>query len=76
MSASDKQIWDRAKAEGMILITKDEDFVTLVMNEPEVQLLWIRRGNCSKKELLDWFASLFKQAKDLLLSGETLVELT
>lgn len=45
--ADDKTIWQRARDEGFLIVTKDADFsdlCTLLGFPPKV--IWIRRGNC------------------------------
>jgi len=46
--ASDGEIWDYARHEGYVLVTKDEDFhVRSVLEGQPSKILWIRSGNCS-----------------------------
>ncbi len=45
--ANDKDIWEHAQREGLLIVTKDADFSDLCMlrgSPPKV--IWIRRGNC------------------------------
>lgn len=50
--ASDRAIWDRAAAEGFVLVTKDEDFHRLsVLIGPPPKVLWIRLGNCATADV-------------------------
>jgi predicted nuclease of predicted toxin-antitoxin system len=46
--ADDRLIWEQAKANGLIIVSKDSDFYqrVLLYGHPP-QLIWIRRGNCS-----------------------------
>ena len=46
--AVDDKVWDLAKREGFVLVTKDADFHTLslVRGHPP-KVLWIRSGNCA-----------------------------
>ncbi len=44
---SDREIWEHARREGFLVVTKDADFSDLCMLlgfPPKV--IWIRRGNC------------------------------
>lgn len=46
-AADDRTIWDRAAADGFLIVTKDDDFRQrsfLVGHPPKV--LWLRLGNC------------------------------
>jgi predicted nuclease of predicted toxin-antitoxin system len=46
--ASDDVIWDYAKGDGFVLVTKDEDYhVRSLLIGPPPKILWIRSGNCS-----------------------------
>jgi len=47
-SSSDGEIWDCAKKNGYVIVTKDEDFhIRSVLEGPPPKILWIRSGNCS-----------------------------
>jgi predicted nuclease of predicted toxin-antitoxin system len=45
--ADDKDIWEHARREGFLIVTKDADFSDLCMllGFPP-KIIWIRRGNC------------------------------
>ncbi len=49
--ASDRQIWDHAREEGFVIVSKDNDFqqMSFVFGAPP-KVIWIRRGNCSVEE--------------------------
>ena len=50
--ASDRDIWEYAKRDGFLIITKDADFSDLCMFlgfPPKV--IWIRRGNCQTSDI-------------------------
>ena len=63
--ASDREICDFARQHGFAVVTKDADFedLALVLGSPP-KVVWIRRGNCSTKEL----ASLLRQQSDAILA--------
>lgn len=50
--ATDRAIWDRAKAEGFVLVTKDEDFQrpSVLLGAPP-KVIWIRLGNCTPSDV-------------------------
>lgn len=51
--AKDRVIWDRAAAEGFVLVTKDEDFHSFaVLHGPPPKVIWIRLGNCTTEDVL------------------------
>ncbi len=67
--ASDKQIWELAKAQGYSIVTFDSDFldlVTLFGHPPKIS--WLRLGNTSSSHLsqtlTDHFASIKSFLKD------------
>ncbi len=75
MDATDRAIWTRAGATSAVLITKDEDFVTLLSARPNgASVVWVRVGNTSRRALLDWFARWWPEIERILESGERLVE--
>ena len=52
----DIEIFRRAKLDGYILISKDEDFLHLVLRPgTSAGLVWVRIGNCRKQHLLEVF---------------------
>jgi len=72
----DSAIWEYAKANSFVIISKDEDFVDrwLVIDEA-VSLIWIRKGNCSTAELIAWFEPFWNEIVQRLIAGERLIEL-
>jgi len=52
--ADDQAMWEHARREGYLIVTKDADFGDLCMLfgfPPKV--IWIRRGNCKNKDIED-----------------------
>jgi predicted nuclease of predicted toxin-antitoxin system len=52
--ADDEEVWELARREGYLIVTKDADFSDLCMLfgfPPKV--IWIRRGNCKTKQIGD-----------------------
>jgi predicted nuclease of predicted toxin-antitoxin system len=69
-------IWDRARAEDAVIISKDEDFVDRwLLSAQPVPLIWIRKGNCSNRALLAWLEVLWPDTLKRLEQGERLIEL-
>ena len=59
MESSDHEIWQWAKDNDAIIVSKDEDFVFLYSKDSEpASLIWIRVGNTRKKQLIEWYESL------------------
>lgn len=51
--STDETIWLMAAQEGMVIISKDEDFARLSLMRPEpVAVVWLRIGNCRTAALL------------------------
>lgn len=50
--ASDEEVWEYARREGFLIVTKDADFSDLCMMlgfPPKI--IWIRRGNCQTADI-------------------------
>ncbi|WP_088243241.1 DUF5615 family PIN-like protein [Calothrix rhizosoleniae] len=75
--AEDAEIFAAAKAQGVILMTKDSDFVDLVerMGTPP-QIIWLTCGNTSNARLQEILSSTLPEALEILRTGERLVEIT
>ena len=52
--APDEVIWQRAAADGLVIVTKDDDFRqrSFVFGPPP-QVVWLRLGNCNTSEV-EW----------------------
>ncbi len=50
--AEDKDIWEHARREGFLIVTKDADFsdLSLLLGFPP-KVIWIRRGNCKTSDI-------------------------
>jgi hypothetical protein len=66
-----------AKAQGVIFITKDSDFIDLVdrLGTPP-QIIWLTCGNTSNARLREILSANLLEALKILSSGEALVEIT
>lgn len=75
-AADDPVIWECARSEQAVIISKDEDFLDhWLMSDTPVALIWIRRGNCSNRALMEWLEPLWPDAVGRLEQGEKLIEL-
>lgn len=75
-AANDPLIWERARSEKTVIISKDEDFVDYwLLSLAPVQLVWVRKGNCSNRALLDWLKPLWPSVVRRLEQGERLIKL-
>jgi len=50
-SVPDQEIWSRARDDGFVIVSKDNDFqqMSFLFGAPP-KVIWIRRGNCSVRE--------------------------
>lgn len=75
--AKDKEIFMAAQQAGVVIMSKDSDFIPLLeqMGIPP-QILWITCGNTSNIRLKEILTAAFRQACNLLQQGEPLVEIS
>jgi predicted nuclease of predicted toxin-antitoxin system len=53
LSAPDLAIWQHARANGLVLVTKDADFHRLsVLFGPPPKVIWVGLGNCSTSDII------------------------
>lgn len=76
-ASDDREILRLAKQEGLVIVTKDEDFPAMADREGETapQVVWVRIGNCRKVELLAAFATLLPDLRRLLEQGQRVIEI-
>jgi len=72
-AAGDAEIAAYAEADGAVLVTKDEDFVTLRLPD-RFGLLWLRCGNATNRALAMWLEPRWAEIESLLSAGERFVE--
>lgn len=75
--ASDREIWDYARKENLVIVTKDDDFRILANQQRSTppQVVWVRLGNCRKQALLAAFDSVLPELLKALAAGDAIVEL-
>jgi len=75
--AEDKEIFQAARRENAIVMTKDSDFVLLLdrLGAPP-QVIWVTCGNTSNARLKEILTNALPKALELLKSGEQLVEIS
>lgn len=74
--AEDEQIFLKARHQGIVIISKDGDFVEMVLRLGiSPQLLWVTCGNVTNRLLQNLLTQVFPQAQELLASGEAVVEM-
>ena len=76
-SAADSVLFDYARQEGAVVLTKDSDFVELLhrLGAPP-QIIWITCSNVCNRHLRILFEATFKQVLQLLQDGESLIEIS
>jgi len=74
--AEDKEIFEAARQEKAVVMTKDSDFVLLLDKlGPPPQVIWVTCGNTSNARLKEVLTKTLPKALDLLNFGEKLVEI-
>jgi predicted nuclease of predicted toxin-antitoxin system len=75
-TADDRVLWEYAVSAGAVIITKDEDFALRRTHaDAGPAIVWLRRGNSSRRDLPVCFEPLLPTVIDLLSRGEPLVEI-
>jgi predicted nuclease of predicted toxin-antitoxin system len=51
-SASDLEVWEYAKSNGFVIVSKDSDYQELnTLKGHPPKFIWLRRGNCSTHQI-------------------------
>jgi len=75
--ADDPTIFAAARAAGVVVLTKDSDFLQLLERlGPPPQVIWLTCGNTSNSFLRALFADAWSHVDALLRAGEALVEIS
>jgi predicted nuclease of predicted toxin-antitoxin system len=76
LQAEDPEIFEKARQEAAVVITKDNDFVQILERRgPPPVIVWVTCGNRSNPALKDLIVRSWPRAKELLAAGEILVEI-
>jgi predicted nuclease of predicted toxin-antitoxin system len=76
VATSDSEIFRSARAADAVVLTKDRDFVELVLRRgAPPAVIWITCGNTSNQELMRVLDATFEKACELPASGEAMVEI-
>lgn len=75
--AEDPEIFEAARAQNAVVMTKDSDFVDLVerLGSPP-PIIWLTCGNTSNAKLREILSETLPRALELFAAGETLVEIS
>jgi len=71
---ADAAVANWAESEGLILVSKDEDFLLLRLPD-RFAFLWLRCGNATNRALADWLEARWTRVEELLAAGEQVIEL-
>ncbi len=69
------EIWNYAKTNKLVVISKDEDFSHRASFTSHVQVVWVRLGNCRNKALLSAFEKQMSTIAAALKTGASVIEL-
>lgn len=51
--AADNAIWQYARQNGLVIVSKDEDFHRFsILYGPPPKVIWVRLGNCSTEQII------------------------
>lgn len=74
--AEDEEIFGAAKEAGVVVMTKDSDFVDLLQRlGPPPQVVWLRCGNTTNARLKQLLSQALPAVLPMLDAGEPLVEI-
>src|ERR1700749_1573356 len=71
--AQDHEICEFALANGYIIVTKDEDYASLIQRRPGLRILWVRTGNIVNRVLLAAFDAKWPEILQHLESRSAVV---
>lgn len=75
LALDDRDIFELARRNGFIIVTKDEDFTTLAtLGDKPASVVEIRFGNATNAKLRNWLEPLLPEIVQRLAAGETLIE--
>ena len=65
-TAEDALVWEHARRNGFVVVTKDADFADLsVLRGFPPKVVWIRRGNCSTADIENLLSDHNSEFEDL-----------
>ncbi|WP_298742851.1 DUF5615 family PIN-like protein [uncultured Brevundimonas sp.] len=74
-AVDDAVIWDIARRDGRVIVTKDRDFATwAATRRAGPQVVWIRLGNATRRVLAEWLEPRWPEIERRLGEGVHLVE--
>ena len=77
LKANDTEIFQKAKENNSVILTKDSDFVDLVnAHGPPPMVVWISCGNTTNAKLKSILLTQWVRVSELLQQGHPIIELT
>lgn len=73
--ASDEVVWRYAIDQKMVVVSKDLDFAERAFASPNVQVIWIRLGNCSTEAVHLVLRNSWHRIAEFAGSSDALLEL-
>lgn len=75
LGVADASIWEIARAEHSVIVTKDRDFAIWASDRlARPQVVWLRLGNATRARLFEWLEPRWDRIEQELEGGATLVE--
>lgn len=75
--ATDPEIFEEAKKAGVVVMSKDDDFIQLIEQRgTPPKLIWVTCGNTSNARMREILSTTLLKARELLESGEHIVEIS
>lgn len=70
-TATDREIWDFARENGHLIVSKDSDFRQLAfLYGPPPKVLWLRVGNASTASILEVISDYVERIEDFAASED------
>ncbi len=74
--AEDREIFEKARQQDVVLVSKDSDFVEMIQRlGPPPRLLWVTCGNVTNDHLCKLFDKLMPEALSMLEDGQKIIEI-
>lgn len=68
---SDDLLWERARQDGLVVVTKDADFFDrLMLDGPPPKVVWFRTGNLRRADLESYAISIWKMVRQRLQQAD------
>ena len=73
--APDAILWKYALQNEYVIVSKDQDFFNRISQDPfGPTIIWLKIGNSTIEELLNWFSGYYPAIMSKLKDGEKLIE--